>query len=220
MPFSNRTEAGRKLAKALAFYKEQHPVILALPRGGAPVAAEIATALEAPLDLVLVRKIGVPFQPELAMGAVIDGQEPLVVRNEQVIRMAEINESEFDAIRDRELEEIERRRKLYLGNRPHPEVTGQTVIIVDDGIATGATIRVALRAIRMRKPRKLILAVPVAPTQSLDELRTEADEIVCLEDYDDFGAIGLYYSDFRQISDAEVIKLLEQHPVKADLGAH
>ena len=220
MPFSNRTEAGRKLAEALAFYKEQHPVILALPRGGAPVAAEIAAALEAPLDLVLVRKIGVPFQPELAMGAVIDGQEPLVVRNEQVICMAEINQSEFDAIRDRELEEIERRRKLYLGNRPHPEVTGQTVIIVDDGIATGATIRVALRAIRMRKPRKLILAVPVAPTQSLDELRTEADEIVCLEDYEDFGAIGLYYSDFRQISDAEVIKLLALHPVKADLGAH
>ena len=220
MPFSNRTEAGRKLAEALVFYKEQHPVILALPRGGAPVAAEIAAALEAPLDLVLVRKIGVPFQPELAMGAVIDGQEPLVVRNEQVICMAEINQSEFDAIRDRELEEIERRRKLYLGNRPHPELKGHTVIIVDDGIATGATIRVALRAIRMRKPRKLILAVPVAPTQSLDELRTEADEIVCLEDYDDFGAIGLYYSDFRQISDAEVIKLLEQHPVKADLGAH
>jgi len=220
MPFSNRTEAGRELAKALAFYKEQHPVILALPRGGAPVAAEIAAALEAPLDLVLVRKIGVPFQPELAMGAVVDGQEPLVVGNEQVIRMAEINQSEFDAIRDRELEEIERRRKLYLGSRPHPELKGQTVIIVDDGIATGATIRVALRAIRMRKPRKLILAVPVAPTQSLDELRTEADEIVCLEDYDDFGAIGLYYSDFRQISDAEVIKLLEQHPVKADLGAH
>jgi len=220
MPFSNRTEAGRKLAEALAFYKGQHPVILALPRGGAPVAAEIAAALEAPLDLVLVRKIGVPFQPELAMGAVVDGQEPLVVGNEQVIRMAEINQSEFDAIRDRELEEIERRRKLYLGSRPHPELKGQTVIIVDDGIATGATIRVALRAIRMRKPRKLILAVPVAPTQSLDELRTEADEIVCLEDYDDFGAIGLYYSDFRQISDAEVIKLLEQHPVKADLGAH
>ena len=220
MPFSNRTEAGRKLAEALAFYKEQHPVILALPRGGAPVAAEIATALEAPLDLMLVRKIGVPFQPELAMGAVVDGQEPLVVGNEQVIRMAEINESEFDAIRDRELEEIERRRKLYLGSRPHPELKGQTVIIVDDGIATGATIRVALRAIRMRKPRKLILAVPVAPTQSLDELRTEADEIVCLEDYEDFGAIGLYYSDFRQISDAEVIKLLALHPVKADLGAH
>ena len=220
MPFSNRTEAGRELAKALAFYKEQHPVILALPRGGAPVAAEIAAALEAPLDLVLVRKIGVPFQPELAMGAVVDGQEPLVVRNEQVIRMAQIKESEFDAIRDRELEEIERRRKLYLGSRPHPQLKGQTVIIVDDGIATGATIRVALRAIRMRKPRRLILAAPVAPTQSLDELRTEADEIVCLEDYEDFGAIGLYYSDFRQISDAEVIKLLAQHPVKSDLGAH
>src|SRR3974390_12158 len=220
MPFSNRTEAGRKLAEALRFYKGQHPVILALPRGGAPVAAEIAAALEAPLAPVVVRNIGWPVQPELAMGAVVDGQEPLVVGNEQVIRMAEINESEFDAIRDRELEEIERRRKLYLGSRPHPELTGQTVIIVDDGIAPGATIRVALRAIRMRKPRKLILAVPVAPTQSLDELRTEADEIVCLEDYEDFGAIGLYYSDFRQISDAEVIKLLALHPVKADLGAH
>ena len=222
MLFSDRIEAGRRLAKALAVYKQQHPVLLALPRGGVPVAAEVATALDAPLDLVLVRKIGVPYQPELAMGAVVDGREPLVVRNENVIRLAEISEKDFAAVRDHELAEIERRRKLYLGDRPHPELQGHTVIIVDDGIATGATTRAALRAIRTRKPRKLVLAVPVAPTQSLAELRDEADDIVCLEDYDDFGAIGFYYADFQQVSDAEVIKLLAQHPVKSDApaGAH
>jgi putative phosphoribosyl transferase len=210
MPFSNRVEAGRKLAQALAAYKDQRPVVLALPRGGVPVAAEIAKALNAPLDLVLVRKIGVPFQPELAMGAVVDGREPLVVRNEDVIELAGIGEAEFAAVRDRELAEIARRRKLYLGDRPHPEIKGHTAIVVDDGIATGATTRAALRAIRARGPRKLVLAVPVAPTQSLQELREEADDIVCLEDYEDFGAIGFFYADFRQISDAEVIDLLAQ----------
>jgi putative phosphoribosyl transferase len=208
MSFRNRVEAGRQLAKALAAYKNQHPVVLALPRGGVPVAAEIATALDAPLDLVLVRKIGVPFQPELAMGAVVDGREPLVVRNENVIELAGISEADFAAVRDQELAEIERRRKLYLGDRPHPEIKGHTAIVVDDGIATGATTRAALRAIRQREPRKLVLAVPVAPTQSLAELRGDADDIVCLEDYEDFGAIGFYYADFRQISDAQVIELL------------
>jgi len=208
MPFSNRVEAGRQLAKALASYRQQHPVVLALPRGGVPVAAEIATALDAPLDLVLVRKIGVPFQPELAMGAVVDGSKPTVVRNEHVIELAGVSESDFAAIRDQELAEIERRRKLYLGDRPHPELKDHTAIVVDDGIATGATTRAALRAIRTRKPRKLVLAVPVAPTQSLKELRDEADDIVCLEDHEDFGAIGFFYADFRQISDAEVIELL------------
>jgi predicted phosphoribosyltransferase len=217
MPFRNRIEAGQELARALAPYKQQHPVILALPRGGVPVAAEIATALDAPLDLVLVRKIGVPFQPELAMGAVVDGREPVVVRNEHVLSLAGVSESDFNAVRDEQLAEIERRRKLYLGNRPHPELKGKTVIIVDDGIATGATIRAGLRAIRMRKPRKLILAVPVAPTETLEELHGEADEVVCLEDYENFGAIGFYYADFRQVSDTEVIDLLARHPVRSDI---
>ncbi len=219
MPFRDRIDAGRQLAKTLARYKHEHPVVLALPRGGVPVAAEIAAALDAPLDLVLVRKIGVPFQPELAMGAVVDGSEPIVVRNDSVVRMAEIEETDFGAARDRELAEIERRRKLYLGDRPHPKLKGQTVIVVDDGIATGATTRAALRAIRMREPRKLVLAVPVAPTQSLRELRSEADEVVCLEDYENFGAIGLFYEDFRQISDAEVIDLLAKHPIKSRVKA-
>ena len=171
--------------------------------------------LDAPLDLILVRKIGVPFQPELAMGAVVDGAEPVIVRNEEVIQLCGVSETDFNAIRDEQLAEIERRRKLYLGDRPHPKISGRTVIVVDDGIATGATTRAALRAIRMRKPSKLVLAVPVAPTETLKKLRGEADDIVCLEDYEEFGAIGLFYSDFRQVSDTEVIALLAKHPVKS-----
>lgn len=215
MPFIDRTEAGRKLAKALAPYKDQRPVVLALPRGGVPVAAEVATALDAPLDLILVRKIGVPFQPELAMGAVVDGVEPIVVRNEEVIRLTGVRESAFNAIRDQEIAEIERRRKRYLGDRPHPQIAGRIVIVVDDGIATGATTRAALRATRMRNPSKLVLAVPVAPTDTLRNLQGEADDIICLEDYEDFGAIGLFYSDFAQVSDTEVIEMLARHPVKS-----
>ena len=210
MPFSDRVDAGRQLARALAGYKDQQPVVLALPRGGVPVAAEIAKALDAPLDLVLVRKIGVPFQPELAMGAVVDGSKPVVVRNKHVIDLADISEVDFNAVRDQELAEIERRRKLYVGDRPHPAIKDHTAIVVDDGIATGATTRAALRATRTRAPRKLVLAVPVAPTQSLTDLKDEADAIVCLEDHEDFGAIGFFYADFRQISDAEVIELLAQ----------
>jgi predicted phosphoribosyltransferase len=218
MPFVDRNDAGRQLAKALASYKRQKPVVLALPRGGVPVATKVAEALNAPLDLLLVRKIGVPFQPELAMGAVVDGPAPLTVRNEDVITLSGVSERDFSAIRDQELAEIERRRKTYLGSRPHPELTARTVIVVDDGIATGATTRAALQAVRMRNPSKLILAVPVAPTDTLQKLRSEADEIICLEDYENFGAIGLFYSDFRQVSDTEVTELLARHPIKA-LGA-
>ena len=216
MPFIDRTDAGRRLAKALSAYKKQSPVILALPRGGVPVAAEVAAALDAPFDLILVRKIGVPFQPELAMGAVVDGKEPVTVRNEDVISLTGVSEQEFNATRDQQLAEIERRRKLYLGDRPHPQITDRVVIVVDDGIATGATTRAALQATRMRKPSKLVLAVPVAPTDTLEKLRGEVDDLICLEDYEQFGAIGLFYSDFRQVSDTEVIEILAQHPVKSE----
>jgi len=212
MSFQNRTEAGKRLAAALARYRDQNPVVLALPRGGVPVAAEIATALNAPLDLVLVRKIGVPFQPELAMGAVVDGGAPIVVRNEDVIRMAGISEAEFKSVCDSELAEIERRRRRYLGSRERIDITDCTAIVVDDGIATGATTRAALRATRARKPRRLVLAVPVAPTESLAELRTEADDVVCLEDHEFFGAIGFYYADFSQLSDRDVVAALERFP--------
>lgn len=210
MPFKNRSDAGRKLAVALTEYRERQPIILALPRGGVPVAAEIAAALNAPLDLILVRKIGVPFQPELAMGAVVDGDTPMIVRNEDVIRHAGIDKAVFMAVCDAELAEIERRRTRYLGNRQRLEVAGRTAIVVDDGIATGATTRAALRSVRARNPKKLVLAVPVAPTDSLAAMREEADDVVCLEDHELFGAIGFYYSDFRQVSDQEVIDALDR----------
>lgn len=214
MPFKNRVEAGRKLAAALAAYKQEKPVILALPRGGVPVAAEVAAALDAPLDLILVRKVGVPFQPELAMGAVVDGADPIIVRNDDVIAQAGITEAAFKSVCDAELAEIERRRARYLGNRERAEVAGNTAIVIDDGIATGATTRAALRATRMRNPKRLVLAVPVAPTDSLAELRQEADDMVCVEDHRMFGAIGFYYSDFRQISDEEVIEILKRFPAR------
>ncbi len=212
MGFRDRRDAGRKLAAALAGYKDQRVVVLALPRGGVPVAAEIAAALGAPLDLVLVRKIGVPQQPELAMGAVVDGGQPLVVRNDDVIALAGIDQSEFEAVCQSELAEIERRRQRYLGNRRRVDVAGRVTIVVDDGIATGATTRAALRATRRRNPSRLVLAVPVAPTESLAAMREEADEVVCLEDHEGFGAIGYYYADFHQISDREVIETLARFP--------
>jgi predicted phosphoribosyltransferase len=187
---------------------DQQAVVLALPRGGVVVAAEVATALAAPLDLILVRKVGVPFQSELAMGAVVDGGASIVVRNEDVIRYAGIKDADFAAACRSEFAEIERRRQLYLGGRKRAEIRGCTAIVIDDGVATGATTRAALRATRLRDPKQLVLAVPVAPTESLAELRQEADDVVCLEDHDMFGALGHYYSDFRQITDVEVIEVL------------
>jgi putative phosphoribosyl transferase len=220
MPFLDRSDAGRRLAGALAGYKDRHPAILALPRGGVPVAAEVAAALDAPLDLILVRKLGVPSEPELAMGAVVDGAAPIVVRNEDVIRLTSVGEAEFNATRDAELAEIERRGRCYLGDRPRVDVEGRTAIVIDDGIATGATIRAALRATRMREPKKLVAAVPVAPPDSFEELRGEADDIVCLEQYRFFRAIGTYYADFRQVTDQEVIETLNRFaPAKSTAAA-
>lgn len=187
-------------------------MVLALPRGGVAVAAEVVAALEAPLDLILVRKIGVPYQPELAMGAVVDGAEPVVVRNEDVIRASGVSEAEFERVRDAELAEIERRRKHYLKDRARAGIADRTVIVVDDGIATGATTRAALRAVRARKPKKLVLAVPVAPTDTVAALKAEVDDIVCLEQHVSFGAIGFYYADFRQVPDEEVIAILKRFP--------
>jgi putative phosphoribosyl transferase len=218
MRFENRSAAGRRLAATLAQYRERAPVVLALPRGGVPVAAKVASALHAPLDLILVRKIGVPSQPELAMGAVADGSTPVTVRNDDIIRYAGVSEAEFNAIRDDELAEIERRRRYYLQGRAPVNVSGRTVIVIDDGIATGATTRTALRALRAQAPKELVLAVPVAAKDTLEELSNEADTIVCLESPAWFDAVGAFYSDFRQVTDAEVIEILARFPDEPQSG--
>lgn len=214
MPFKDRSDAGRRLASRLSEYEDQQPAILALPRGGVPVAAEVAAALNAPLDLILVRKIGVPFQPELAMGAVSDGKAPIIVRNDDVIAAAQIEDREFQTICNEELAEIERRRVRYLGSRERIDISGRTAIVIDDGVATGATTRAALHAARARNPKRLVLAVPVAPPDAIEDLRKDADDIVCLETHGFLGAIGAYYLDFRQVSDEEVVSLLERFPVR------
>ncbi|MGY3534474.1 phosphoribosyltransferase [Bradyrhizobium sp. USDA 4452] len=216
MLFQNRTDAGRKLARALTKYKARHPIILALPRGGVPVAAEVAAALDAPFDLLLARKIGVPSQPELAMGAVSDGEHPTVVRNSEVVELCGVSERQFDAICKKELAEVERRRRRYLGDRPRSEVTGLVAIIIDDGIATGATTLAAVRATRNRKPNELVLAVPVAPLDTVAKLQAEVDAIICLDTPRDFGAIGYFYRDFRQVDDEEVIAILKRFPANRE----
>jgi putative phosphoribosyl transferase len=208
MIFSSRADAGQRLAEQLGAYKSPDTIIYALPRGGVAVAEEIARALNAPMDLLLVRKIGTPWHRELALGAVVDGGKPIIVRNEEVLGATGTSESEFQKICEEELAEIERRRRLYLGDRKRPDPQGRTAIVVDDGIATGATVKAALRALRQRKPKQIILAVPVAPPDTLEQLYSDADKIVCLETPEPFGAIGFFYRDFHQMTDAEVIHIL------------
>jgi putative phosphoribosyl transferase len=214
--FSNRIEAGRRLAAELGRFKDEHPVVLALPRGGVPVGVEIARALNAPLDLVLVRKIGAPFQPELAIGAVVDGSRPETVINREIVEAFEIPESYLSEESARQLAEIERRRQRYLAGRERAEIAGHTAIVVDDGIATGATMLAALHATRRAGPKRLVLAVPVAPPDTIERLRAEVDEVVCLEMPRFFGAIGAFYRDFHQLGDDDVIRLLEEaHAARA-----
>jgi len=210
MIFQDRQDAGKQLARELLRFKASDPIVLALPRGGVPVAFEIARALEAPLDLVLVRKIGSPDQPELALGAVVDGEKTEIVVNEDVLEALALSEAFVRARAVREIEEIERRRKLYLRGRDRVPVAGKTALVVDDGIATGATMRAALRAVRRRQPSRLVLAVPVAPPETVESLRPEVDEVVCLSTPSFFGAIGYFYHDFRQVDDDEVRRLLAE----------
>jgi putative phosphoribosyl transferase len=212
--FRDRTEAGRMLAAELKRMIEADPtladpVVLALPRGGVPVAFEIARALDAPLDLIFVRKIGAPFQPELAVGAVADGAAPQMVVNPMVLRATGMTEEELDAAKARALAEIDRRRGAYLRGRAPVAATGRVAIVADDGVATGATTRAALRAVRAQRPKALILATPLAPRDVLPELRREVDYLVCLQTPEPFWAIGGHYEDFPQLEDAEVVALMD-----------
>src|SRR5215469_6288256 len=212
MKFADRGEAGRRLADKLLHFKDRQPVVLALPRGGVAVGFEIAHALDAPLDIVLVRKIGVPWQPELALGAVTDGARHETFIDRNLAASLDIQDSYIEEETSRQLKEIERRREAYCEGRPAHEIAGHTAIVVDDGIATGATMRVALQAVRRHGPARLVLAVPVAPPDTLAALREEVDEAVCLETPVDLGAIGYYYRDFHQMSDREVTELLARAP--------
>lgn len=210
MQFADRTEAGKRLARRLLHLRERHPVVLALPRGGVPVGFEVARALGAPLDLVLVRKIGAPHHEELAIGAIANGEHPELVTSDALVDGLGVSEDYLEDTKAAALREIDRRRQAYLGDRAPVELTGCTAIVVDDGIATGATMQAALRAIRRRKPACLVLAVPVAPPGTIERLRSEVDEVVCLETPRDFFAVGQFYRSFTQLSDDEVTALLEK----------
>ena len=208
--FANRTEAGRALARRLAGMHLAGPlVVLALPRGGVPIGVEVARTLAAPLDLLLVRKIGAPGQRELAVAAVVDGPEPQIVYDEETMALTGADREYIASERREALREIERRRRVYLRGREPLPVAGATVIVVDDGIATGTTVRAALQALRRRHPARLVLAVPVAPADTLAQLGPEVDDIVCLARPEPFHAIGEHYVDFAQLEDDEVVAALD-----------
>lgn len=209
LPLRNRTEAGRALGTALGAYRGRNDVlVLGLPRGGVPVACEVAEALGAQVDLIIVRKLGTPGQEELAMGAIASGGVRVLNRN--VIEPLRIPERVIEEVERRERAEIERREHAYRGLRPRPAVAGQCVILVDDGVATGATMRAAIAALRQAKPSRIVVAVPVAPPDTVDVLRSEADEVVCLATPEPFMAIGCWYVAFPQLSDEEVRSRLTQ----------
>jgi putative phosphoribosyl transferase len=207
MRYRNRSEAGRLLARKLMGYANRPDVlVLALPRGGVPVAFEVAQALNAPLDIFLVRKLGVPGHEELAMGAIASGG--VRVLNEDVVRYLHIPDGVIDAVAADELKELDRRERLYRGDRPPLDVRGRTVILIDDGLATGSTMRAAAEALRTQNPAAIVVAVPVAADETCDEFRSEVDEVVCAYTPDPFYAVGLWYEDFSQTSDEEVRELL------------
>ncbi|MBA3969549.1 MAG: phosphoribosyltransferase [Gemmatimonadetes bacterium] len=207
--FQDRVEAGQVLASELGAYVGQPNVlVLALPRGGVPVAFEVAQALHAPLDVFLVRKLGVPGHEELAMGAIASGG--VRVLNRSVVDSLSIPDHVIAAVAVQEQRELERREHAYRGNRPDPEVRGRTVLLVDDGLATGATMRAAAAAIRAQEPRRLVVAVPVAARETCDEFRDEVDEVVCAITPEPFYAVGVWYRDFSQTTDEEVHELLER----------
>lgn len=204
--FEDRTEAGRELAARLTHLRGTNAIVLALPRGGVPVGYEIARALHVPLDVLNVRKLGVPWHEELAMGAI--GAGGVRVLNDEVVHETGVTRQEIDAVTRQEESELERREHAYRGDRPAPDLQGRTVVLVDDGIATGATVRAAIAVVRAQRPARIVLATPVAQSSIVAELRREVDEVVCPLAPSDLYAIGLWYDRFGQLDDAEVRALI------------
>ncbi len=208
MIFKDRATAGRELAKRLAEFKDQNPVVLALPRGGVPVAFEIAQGIHAPLDVIVIRKLGIPFQPELAMGAV--GEGGVIVRNDQVIAMAGITPEQFEVARLKEFEVVVDRAIKFREERPPVSLKGRMALIVDDGIATGSTAQAACNVARGLGADKVILAVPVGSKEAVEALSKIADQVICLEVPENFFAVGEWYEDFSAVTDEEVVTLLRK----------
>ena len=208
--FTDRRDAGRLLAELVADLNLADPVVYALPRGGVPVALEVARRLHAPLDLILVRKLGAPGFPEVAMGAVVDGENAQTIVNEDVFAETGADAAGLGRARRRELAEIERRRTVYLGDRARVSPAGRVVVIVDDGLATGATAKAALAAVKRQGAARTVLAVPVAPDDVVDEMRRLADDVVVVQIPEQFWAIGQFHVDFHQLSDDETVTLLKE----------
>jgi predicted phosphoribosyltransferase len=207
--FRDRAEAGRELAAALQEYAGRSDVVvLALPRGGVPVAYEVATALRAPLDVFVVRKLGLPGQPELAMGAIASGG--IQILNEEVVEAAAVSSATIEDVAARERAELARRERLYRGRRAPEPVKGRVVLLVDDGVATGSTMRAAIRALREQRPARIVVAVPVAPPKTCEALHGEADDVLCLRTREPFGAISVWYESFPQANDDEIREFLER----------
>lgn len=204
--FTDRQDAGRRLAAELQRFAPERPIVLALPRGGVPVAYEVARTLGAPLDICVVRKVGVPWHPELGMGAVAEGGYLHLSRS--IVARLGVTEGELAEVVAHERAKVEERVRRFRGGQPRPTLQGRTVLLVDDGIATGGTVRVAIQAVKAEQPRRIILAVPVAAAETVEALAREVDEVVCLLAPADLHAIGLWYDDFGQVSDEEVARLL------------
>ena len=206
MIFADRNDAGRQLAERLAGYKKENPVVLAIPRGGVVVAGEIAKALDAPLTLIIPRKIGAPYDPEFAIGAV--AEDGSVVLDEDTVSSLGVSAEYIEGEKEAQIEEIKRRKQAY--GAKDIELKGRVVILVDDGIATGSTILAAVKSIRKKDPKKIVVAVPVAPQEAVSELKNQVEEVVCLHAPEYFGAVGCFYRDFSQTSDAEVMSILRE----------
>jgi putative phosphoribosyl transferase len=206
--FEDREDAGRRLAGRLESYAGERPVVFALPRGGVPVGAEISRSLNAPLEVIVARKLGAPGQPEFGIGAVAPGGVRIL--NERAVRALGIPEDYLERVSARESEEVERRLRLFRGDRPYPDLMTRTAILVDDGLATGVTARAALLALSRMNPRRLVLAVPVCAPQTAGLLRPKTDDLICLLAPPDLEAIGLWYRNFEQVPDEEVVRLLKE----------